>query len=142
MDRINRNMSVVKPLYKMVEQALMNLHIYVVNCDLFSQQENDEVQAQLSATVSDIVKHDENLTDDTTNFEKSVSLPTYAVLALMPDNELNTKTRSLNLKQQPLFNILQSWVKQCVKKKSFSYHSIIEHIHIFLTANACCENHF
>ena len=98
MDRINRNMSVVKPLYKMVEQALMNLHIYVVNCDLFSQQENDEVQAQLSATVSDIVKHDENLTDDTTNFEKSVSLPTYAVLALMPDNELNTKTRSLNLK--------------------------------------------
>ena len=141
-ERINRNKSVMELLCKMLEQALVNLHTYVVNFDLFSQQENDEVQTELSAAASDLVEHDENLTDDTTNFKKSVSLPTYTVLDLIPDNELKVKIRSLNLKQQPLFNILQSWVKQCVKKKSFSYHSIIEHIHIFLTANACCENHF
>ena len=138
-ERINRNKSVMELLCKMLEQALVNLHTYVVNFDLFSQQENDEVQRELSAAASDLVEHDENLTDDTTNFEKSVSLPTYTVLDLIPDNELKVKIRSLNLKQQPLFNILQSWVKQYVKKKFFTFYSIIEHIHIFLTGDAICR---
>ena len=61
-----------------MNSELVNLHTYAVNFDLFSQQENDEVQRELSATVSDLVEHDENLTDDTTNFETSASLPTYS----------------------------------------------------------------
>ena len=51
MDRISGNKSVMEPFGEMVGQALLNLHTYVVNADAFPQQENDEVQAKLSATV-------------------------------------------------------------------------------------------
>ena len=86
----------------------------------------------MSATVSDLVEHDENLTDDATIFEESSSLPTYVVPVLMPGSELNVKIRSFNEKQQQLFNILQSWAKQHIKNKSVSYPSITEPLHIFL----------
>ena len=66
----------MEPFGEMVEKVLLNLHIHVVNPDPFSQQENDEVQAELSATVSDLVEHDEKLTDDATIFEESSTLPT------------------------------------------------------------------
>ena len=46
-----------------------------------------------SATVSDLVEHDESLTDDATIFEISSSLPTCIVLVLMPDGKLNAKIR-------------------------------------------------
>ena len=92
----------------------------------------------MSATVSDLVEHDENLTDDATIFEESSSLPTYVVPVLMPGSELNVKIRSFNEKQQQLFNILQSWTKQHIKNKSVSYPSITEPLHIFLSGDAGC----
>lgn len=94
----------------------------------------------MSATVSDLVEHDESLTDDATIFEESSSLPTYVVPVLMPGSELNVKIRSFNEKQQQLFNILQSWTKQHIKNKSVSYPSITEPLHIFLTGDA--DYHF
>lgn len=142
MDIINRNKSIMKPFGEIVEQALLILHTHVVNANLFSQQENDEVVAKLSATGSSLVEHDENLTDDATIFEESSSLPTYTVLVLMPDSELDAKIRSLNKKQRQLFNILQSCAKQHVKNKSVSYPSVIKPLHIFLTGDAGCGKSF
>ena len=66
MNIINRNKSLMEPFGEMGEQALLDLHTHVVNADPFSQQENDKVQTELSATVSDLVEHDENLTGDAT----------------------------------------------------------------------------
>ena len=50
-DITNRNKSVKELFAEMVERVLLNLHTHVVNIDPFSQQENDEVQEELSATL-------------------------------------------------------------------------------------------
>ena len=84
MDIINKNKSVMELFGEMVEQASLNLHTQIISIDPFTQQENDEVQAKLFATISDLVKNDENLTDEATICEESSSLLASTVLVLMP----------------------------------------------------------
>ena len=54
MDIINRNRSVMEPFSEIVEEALANLTAHLTNLDAFSQQENDEVQAELASTANDL----------------------------------------------------------------------------------------
>ena len=99
LNTINRNKSVTEPYNDMVEQALSNLLSELVNPDIFGEQENDDIQAELT---------DNNL----------LSLSAYTTPTLMPDCELHATIRSLNQKQCILFNIIHSWAKQYVKGRS------------------------
>ena len=73
MDIISKN----KPFNEIVDQALSNLRSDVINPDSFSQQENDEVQAELAAVINDILD-DESFTNDTALLDDaSLNMPSY-----------------------------------------------------------------
>ena len=54
MDIINKNKAIMKLFSKIASQALSDLCSDVKNPDSFSQQENDEVQAELVVVINDI----------------------------------------------------------------------------------------
>ena len=84
---INRNKSVIKPFNDMVEQVLLNLHSQLVNPDPSGQQENDDVQAELTDNLLDDI---ENQSDDEAVFLDDISsLFAYTTPSLMPVCELN-----------------------------------------------------
>ena len=61
---------------------------------------------------------------------------------MIPDEELNFKTRMLNQKQRDVFDTVHNWSKRSVKDFSSISQSTIDPLYIFLTVNAGCENHF
>ena len=62
---------------------------------------------------------DETFTDDVILLDdSSLNVPSYTPLVLIPDNEVNSKIRSLNRKQRELFDMVQSWAKKSIKLKS------------------------
>ena len=63
MDIINKNKGIMEPFGEIVDQALSYLCSDVTNPDSFSQQENDEVQAELVALINDMLE-DGSFTDD------------------------------------------------------------------------------
>ena len=63
MDIINRNKGIMEPFGEIFDQALSYLRSDVTNPDSFSQQENDEVQAELAALINDMLE-DGSFTDD------------------------------------------------------------------------------
>ena len=77
MDIIDRNKAIMEPFGEIVDQALSNLRSDVTNLDSFSQQENDEVQAELAAVINDMLE-DESFTDDTVLLVDSLlNIPSY-----------------------------------------------------------------
>ena len=77
MDIINRNKAIMEPFGEIVDQALSNLRSDVANSDSFSQQENDEGQAELAAVINDMLE-DESFTDDTVLLVDSLlNIPSY-----------------------------------------------------------------
>ena len=138
---INRNRFVMEPFSEIVEEALANLTVYLTNPDAFSQQGNDEVQAELASTASDLLDQ-ENETDSNVLFEESSLLPSYTAPVLMSDNELNSKIQLLNQKQRKLFNKVQSWAKKYVQNKSRADPLEHEPLRIFLIGNAGCGKSF
>ena len=63
MDIINKNKGIMEPFGEIVDQALSYLCSDVRNPDSFSQQKNDEVQAELAALISDMLENG-SFTDD------------------------------------------------------------------------------
>ena len=117
MDITSRNKAIMEPFSEMVDQALSNLRSDVTNSDSFSQQENDEVQAELAAVINDI-REDESFTYDAVLLhDTSVNMPSYTAPVLIPDSEINSKVRSLDQKQRELFGMVQSWAKKSIKTK-------------------------
>ena len=53
----------MEPFGEIVDQTLSNLRSDVTIPDSFSQQENDEVQAELAAVINDMLE-DESFTDN------------------------------------------------------------------------------
>ena len=77
MDIINRNKAIMEAFGEIVDQALSNLCSDVTNPDSFSQQENDEVQAELAVVINDMLE-DESFTDDTVLLVDSLlNIPSY-----------------------------------------------------------------
>ena len=137
MDIVNRNRFVTEPFIEIVEEALANLTAHLTNPDAVSQQENDEVRAELASTANDLLDQEDE-TDSNLLFEESSLLPSYTAPILMSDNELNSKKQLLNQKQLKLFNKIQSWAKKYVQNKLTADPLEYEPLHIFLTGNAVC----
>ena len=141
MDIINRNRSIMEPFSEIVEEALANLTAHLTSPDAFSQQENDEVQAELASNANDLLDQEDE-TDSNLLFEESSLLPSYTAPILMPHNELSSKIQLLNQKQHKLFNKVQSWEKKYVRNKSRADPLEHEPLHIFLKGNAGCGKSF
>ena len=61
---------------------------------------------------------------------------------MIPDKELNFKTRMLNQKQRDVFDIVHNWSKRSVKNLSSMSQGAIDPLYIFLKVNARCEKSF
>ena len=70
--------------------------------------------------------------------DSSLDIPSYTAPVLIPDNQINSKIRSLNRKQCELFDMVESWAKKSIKTKSVPDAQPLEPSHIFLTCNAGC----
>ena len=137
-DIINRKRSIMEPFSEIVEEALANLTAHLTNPDAFSQQENDEVQAELASTANDLLDQEDE-THSNLLFEESSLLPSYTAPILMSDNELNSKIQLLNQKQRKLFNKVQSWQSSMFQNKLRADPLKHEPLHIFLIGNASCR---
>ena len=105
MDIISRNKAIMEPFSEVVDQVLSNLLSDVTNPD--SQQENDEVQAELVAVINDILEH-ESFTDDAVLLDHaSLNMPSYKTPVLIPDSEINSKIRSIDQKQREFFDMVK-----------------------------------
>ena len=134
-------MEMVEPYGEMVDQALSNLWSDLTNADVFSQQENDEVEEELALVVNDLLDEQDN-TNEVVLLEEKSPIPAYITPILIPDNKLNLMIRSLNHKQCELCNIVQSWAKQYIKNRSVSNQFNLEPLRLFLTSNAGCGKTF
>ena len=142
MDITSRNKAIMEPFSEIIDQALSNLRSDVTNPDSFSQQENDQAQAELAAVINDILE-DESFTYDTVLLhDTSVNMLSYTAPVLIPDSEINSKVRSLDQKQRELFGMAQSWAKKSIKTKLIPDAQLLEPLHIFLTGNAGCGKWF
>ena len=82
---------------------------------------------------------DESFTDNAVLLDdSSLNIPSYTTPVLIPDNQINSKIRSLNRKQCELFDMVESWAKKSIKTKSMPDAEPLEPLHIFLTANPGC----
>ena len=82
---------------------------------------------------------DESFTDNAVLLDdSSLNIPSYTAPVLIPDNQINSKIRSLNRKQCELFDMVESWAKKSIKTKSMPDAEPLEPLHIFLTANPGC----
>ena len=128
----------MEPFGEIVDQTLSNLRSDVTIPDSFSQQENDEVQAELAAVINDMLE-DESFTDNAVLLDdSSLDIPSYTAPILIPENQINSKIRSLNQKQCELFGMVESWAKKSIKTRSMPDAQPLEPSHIFLTGNAGC----
>ena len=140
MEIVDSNKSLIEPYEVMVDKAFLNLRSDLTNPDMISRQANDEVEKEWVTDVSDTL--DKDRTDESVLKEESSLTPAYTTLILLPDSELNSLIRSLNLKQRELFSIDQCWTKQYVKSKAGSKSIIVEPSRAFLADNACCGKSF
>ena len=107
MDIISRNKAIMEPFSEVVDQVLSNLLSDVTNPDSFSQQVNDEVQAELAAVINDILEH-ESFTDDAVLLDHAaLNMPSYKTPVLISDSEINSKIRSIDQKQREFFDMVK-----------------------------------
>ena len=91
----------MEPYADITEQVLANLNADLTNPDAFSQQEDDEVQVELTSTANDFLDQ-ENETDSDVLFEEPLPLSSYTAPILVSDNELHSKIHLLNQKLRKL----------------------------------------
>ena len=108
----------------MLDKSLLNLRSDLTNSYRFFRHENHVVEKELATHMNDTLYQDQS--DESVLKEESSPTPAYTTPILLPDSELNSLIRSLNIKQLELFNIVQSWAKQYVKSKVGSNPIIVE----------------
>ena len=73
-------------------------------------------------------------------YSEAVSSQLQAVI--LSDSEINSKIRSVNLKQRQIFNFIFNWAKLQVKVKSGIISNQSKPFHLFLSdSRSCGESH-
>ena len=93
----------MEPFNEIVDQALSNLRSDVTNPDSFSQQETEEIQAELAAVINDILEHESFLDGAVLLDDTSLNMLFYTALVLISDSKIDSKIRPLNQKQRGFF---------------------------------------
>ena len=105
---VNNNKSLVEPYSDLVNAAFLNYRADITpSCNPFSQQENEDVENELCEIgLNDQTEiscpDEENQNDE--SYSETVSSELHTTI--LSDSEINSKIRSLNLKQRPLFDFI------------------------------------
>ena len=57
---------------------------------------------------------------------------------VLPDEEINEKIRSLNMKQREIFDVVLTWATKFVKIRNTKSAEKVEPLHVFLTGQGGC----
>ncbi|XP_066928370.1 uncharacterized protein [Clytia hemisphaerica] len=130
-EMIERNRALIQPYSGLVDDALVRFRTDItLNMNDFEQQENDETNAELeSNTANNNDESDDEANEDTVPLRAAIPMESI----LLPDNEINTRIRSLNPQQREIFDVIHKWGRNFVKNLSSKDPKIVEPFHIFLT---------
>ena len=137
---VNTNKSLVKPYSDLVNAAFLNYRADITpSWDPFSQQENEDVENEFSEIeLNDQTEiscpDEENQIDENYSETKSSELHT----TILSDSEINSKIRSLNVKQRQMFDFIYNWTKSHVKVKCRTTSKQSTPFHVFLSDSEGC----
>ena len=127
---VNENKSKIEPFGDLVDSALLDFRTDLThNPDSYAQQENDEVEDML-------VPQDEDPDEDDSP-EETGQLPGNSAV-LMIDTEVNSRIRSLNIKQREIYEVINKWARDYIKNRSCILHIDTPPLHLFITGSGGC----
>ena len=101
----------VEPYNDLVNEAFLNYRSDIsLSLDPFSQQENDDVENEL-IEINEQIEISGQVIDNRNNQTYLEAVSSQLQATILSDNEINSKTRSLNLKQRQIFDFTFNWVK-------------------------------
>ena len=131
-DMVNYNKGLVEPFSDSADAAFLNSRSDTMpSWDPFSQQENENVENELHEVELN-KKTETDYSDETgcsSNYPKAFS---HFHTTILSDNEINSKIRSLKLKQRQIFDFIHNWAKFHVKVKSGTAKKQSTPFHLFL----------
>ena len=128
---VNENKSKIEPFGDLVDSALLDFRTDLThNPDSYAQQENDEVEDML-------VPQDEDPDEDDSLHEETGQLPGNSAV-LMIDTEVNSRIRSLNIKQREIYEVINKWARDYIKNRSCVLHIDTPPLHLFITGSGGC----
>ena len=138
---VSYNKSLVEPYSDLTDAAFLNYRSDVMpSWDPFSQQENENVKDELHV----IELNEQTETDCSDETQRSLNYPEGSSHFHMPiysDDEINSKARSLNLKQLQIFDFIHNWAKLHVKVKYGKQKSNQHHFICFSRKVGAVVNH-
>ena len=125
---VNENKSKIEPFGDLVDSTLLDFRTDLTcNPDSYAQQENDEVEDML------VPDPDE----DDSPHEETGQLPGNSAV-LMIDTEVNSRIRSLNIKQWEIYEVINKWARDYIKNRSCVLHIETPPLHLFITGSGGC----
>ena len=107
---INNNKNLFEPYNHLVNDAFLNYRSDIsLSLDPFSQKEND-VENEL-IEINEQTEISGQFTDNRNNQTYSEVVSSQLQATIISDSEINSKTRSLSLKQRQIFDFIFNWVK-------------------------------
>ena len=89
----------------------------------------------------EIKLNEQTETDSSDEASRSLNYPqgsSHFQMPILSDNEINSKTRSLNLMQQQIYDFINNWAKFYVKVKSGTTKNQSTPSHLFLSGSGDC----
>ena len=105
--------------------------------DPFSPQENDNVENELSEINEQTEISGQDI-DNQNNQTYSEAVSSQLQATILSNSDINSKIRSLNLKQRQIFDSIFNWAKLQVKVKSGIISNQSKPFHIFLSDSGGC----
>ena len=133
LDIVNRNKAIFEPAGEYLDEALLNFR-NVLAPDPIIDYENDETDVQMpdidNRDDSDDDHDDERIENSERRYSCSVTPTT------LPDTEINSSIRALNLEQREIFEVIHDWAKKLLKNLNCVKPEVIKPLHLFVTGNA------
>ena len=118
LDTVNYSKSLVEPYGDLIDAAFLNYRSDIMpSWNPFSHQENENVENELHETEL----NEQTEIDCSDETQSSLIYPegsSHFHIPILSDDEINSKIRSLNLKQRQMFDFIHNWAKLHVKVKS------------------------
>ena len=136
----NSNKSLVEPYSDLVNATFLNYRADITSSwDPFSQQKNEDVENELcEIELNDQTEiscpDEENQNDE--NYSETVSSELHTTI--LSDSEIDSKIRSLNLKQRQINDFIYNWAKSHVKVKCGTTSKQSAPFHLFLSGSGGC----
>ena len=83
----------------------------------YGQQENDDVDEQLSDAVQSGTE-DKDIDSEPSNISSDLTTIASEVSAILPDNDINARIRSFNVKQREIFDVVHRAVAEQLRHRS------------------------